>query len=384
MKLKKSFLLIALLVLFVSSRGLVEGASFSENHSQPQLGTPLLVIDVIRHGDRTPEKGIPSVNYEWSEGFGELLPEGMKRERKLGDAMRKKYVTQMKLLPESYTEGSLYVDCSNFDRTIMSAQCLLLGLFPLGTGPVELRGYQPVPIHTESSQSDMMVPDSSQGNGFNFWKFVQLTVFLTPEWQAKEQSFKANFPAWSVATGISITKLYDLKQLGDILDVSKQNNAPLPAGLSSQDVSTIIDAGAWAYRNLYKDQAVGQASSALLLNDIDARLHTATQPNQTVKWMLYSAHSSTLMALLSALGAPLDAVPPYAADFTIALYDQGGGSYTLKLTYNDTDLTLPGSSSGSCSLDQFDTLAQQAMTELTTVQSDYPLGSSTAQVLKAK
>jgi hypothetical protein len=100
--------------------------------------------------------------------------------------------------------------------------------------------------------------------------------------------------------------------------------------------------------------------------------------------MLYSAHSSTLMALLSALGAPLTAVPPYAADFTITLYDQGNQQYILKLTYNDTDVTLPISSRSTCSLDQFHTLAQQAMQQLTTVQSNYPLGSSNPQAIKAK
>jgi acid phosphatase len=308
----------------------------------------------------------------------------MEAERKLGDAMRKRYVTQMKLLPENYLAGTLYVDCSHFDRTIMSAQCLLLGLFPLGTGPVELHGYQPVPIHTEPTELDMMVPDDSQSDGFNFWGLVQSTVFSQQVWQNKELLLKGNFATWNAATGYPINQLYDLKQLGDILDVSQQNNAPLPAGLSSQDISTIIDAGAWAYSYLYQNQQVGEASIATLLHDIDTRLHNATQPNQTQKWMLYSAHSSTLMALLSALGAPLTAVPPYAADFTITLYDQGNQQYILKLTYNDTDVTLPISSRSTCSLDQFHTLAQQAMQQLTTVQSNYPLGSSNPQAIKAK
>lgn len=363
---------------------LESSSSFLENYSQAELGTPLFVIDVIRHGNRTPEKGIPNVDYEWPEGFGELLPAGMEVERKLGERMRKKYVTSMKLLPESYIAGTLFVECSHFDRTIMSAQCLLLGFFPLGTGPVELYGYQPVPIHTEPIEPDMMVPDDSQGDGFDFWGLVRSTVFSQQAWKDKEQSLSTNFAVWSAATGYPINGLYDLKQLGDILEVSKKNKVPLPSDLSSQDVSTIIAAGEWAYWNLYQNQQVGQASSAALLSDMYARLHKATQPNQTQKWMLYSAHSSTLMALLSALGAPLCAVPPYASDFTIALYDQGSGSYILKLTYNDSDVTLPISSGSTCSLDQFHTLAQQAMAELTTVQSEYPLGSSNSQAVKAK
>lgn len=298
--------------------------------------------------------------------------------------MRKRYVTSMKLLPEKYVAGTLFVDCSHFDRTIMSAQCLLLGLFPLGTGPLELNGYQPVPIHTEPTEPDMMVPDDNQSDGFDFRGFVRATVFSQQRWKNKEQSLSANFSVWSAATGYAINQLYDLKQLGDILDVSRQNGAPLPADLTSKDISTIIDAGAWAYWNLYKNREIGQTSSTALLNDIDARLHKATQPNQTQKWMLYSAHSSTLMALLSALGAPLQAVPPYASDFTITLYDQGSGSYALKLTYNDTDVTLPISNSSMCSLDQFDTLVQQANTELAAVQPNYPLISTTLQPLKVK
>ncbi len=259
-----------------------------------------------------------SVDYTWSEGVGQLTLTGMKQENQLGKKMRNRYLTQTNLLPNKYKAGTMHVLCSSFDRTIMSAQWLLMGLFPLGTGPVKnlSKGYQAVPFRTVSGPSDMMVPDN-KCNPFDFGTFVREIVFLIPEWQAKQQSLQANFPAWSAATAYSITGLYDLKQLGDALDISQRNKAPLPAGLSSSDIATIIDAGAWAYWNLYKNQAVGQASSASLLQDIYTRLQNATQPNQTLKYMLYSAHISTLMALLSALGAPVSAVSPYASDLTL-------------------------------------------------------------------
>ena len=34
--------------------------------------TLIFAIDIIRHGDRTPLMSLPTVNYQWKEGFGQL------------------------------------------------------------------------------------------------------------------------------------------------------------------------------------------------------------------------------------------------------------------------------------------------------------------------
>ncbi|RYW28888.1 histidine phosphatase family protein, partial [Legionella pneumophila] len=60
----------------------------------------IFAVDIIRHGDRTPIVALPTVNYQWQEGLGQLTAEGMQQEYKMGVAFRKKYIEESHLLPE--------------------------------------------------------------------------------------------------------------------------------------------------------------------------------------------------------------------------------------------------------------------------------------------
>ena len=95
----------------------------------------IFVIDLIRHGDRTPIHEIPKAAYHWKQGLGELTPEGVQRELQLGTMLRKKYIEQYHLLPPQYAVGTLYVRSTDVRRTIASARSVLLGLYPLENRP---------------------------------------------------------------------------------------------------------------------------------------------------------------------------------------------------------------------------------------------------------
>lgn len=361
-----------------ATTSLTQGGSLQEGPPQSPPGKLVLAIDVIRHGDRTPEVPIPTVKYSWPEGLGQLTPTGILQEKELGDKLKKRYA-QQQLFFDSQNLEMLHVFCSGYGRTITSASSFLMGLFPHGTQPGRMpcEYQQNISLDTLFGADDFMVPDNSNGS-FDFAAYAQANVFTTPEWQNAEKALQPHFAEWSTLTGKTITKLYDLKSLGDTLDISEKNGAPLPVGLSSEDRKSIIKAGEWAYWHLYQNQTLSQAASARLLQSIESYLQGAVQSTQPLKYILYSAHSSTLMAVLNALGAPLQAVPPYASDFNLSLYDQGNGSYALQFSYNDRPVTLPCTNSASCSLAQFHALVVQAMAALTTLQSEFPPAVPTA------
>src|SRR3990167_2889333 len=131
-----------LLVLFVSTN------AFATEHL-------IFAADLIRHGDRTPVDEVPAAPHVWKEGLGELTAEGMNQEFQLGVALRKRYVEQTHLLPPQYDVKTLMVRSTDFNRTLMSAESLLYGLYPLGSGPRLLssgqtalpQAFQPIPIH---------------------------------------------------------------------------------------------------------------------------------------------------------------------------------------------------------------------------------------------
>lgn len=87
---------------------------------------------IFRHGDRTPSKLeiYPTAPYNpiyESLGYGQLTDKGKIREFQLGTLLRTKY---SKFLGGHHTYGSVYAYSSDVDRTKMSLQLVLAGIYP--------------------------------------------------------------------------------------------------------------------------------------------------------------------------------------------------------------------------------------------------------------
>ena len=90
------------------------------------------VQQTSRNGSRQP------VNWEqdpWNYiddwiSQGELTGVGMRQHYELGKFMRKRYVDEFKILDPFYNPEQLYAQSSDKNRTIMSLQSQLMGLYP--------------------------------------------------------------------------------------------------------------------------------------------------------------------------------------------------------------------------------------------------------------
>ena len=320
---------------------------------------PIFVVEIIRHGDRTPTVQLPAVDYVWKEGLGQLTATGMQQEYQLGVALRKQYIEQSHLLPKQYQYGTIYVRSTDYDRTLMSAQSVLTGLYPPGTGPSPSKGappalpyaIQPVPIFSAPAQYDDIILQKVSKEDFN--KLLEQYVFPTPAWQQKDNELKANYPRWSNLTGVPITQLKDLGQLADTLNIHKIHHAPMPSGLSDAEIDTIIQAGQWAFTEELKPQPVAAAFSAKLMKRIARYLDEGSQKKAPLKYVLLSAHDMTISTALSFLNAPLQSSPPYASHLSFALYEQPDASFVVKVTYNGQPVVIPACGGNTCELKRF-------------------------------
>ncbi|CAM2943826.1 histidine phosphatase family protein [Legionella worsleiensis] len=319
----------------------------------------VFAIDIIRHGDRTPIYSLPAVTYSWPEGPGQLTAEGMKQEYNLGEALRKKYIEQTHLLPEHYEYGTLFVRSTDYERTLMSAQSFLLGLYPQGTGPRTSgstspalpHAFQPLPIFSAPSQYDeMILPHLSKEE---YETLMQNHVYSTQEWQEKNNALKNKYPLWSQLTGVTIHALEDLQPLGDTLYIHQIHQAPMPAGLSATDIQTIIATSNWVFTAQLKPKEIANAYSTKMMTNIANFLEKGSKQNTRLKYVLLSAHDTTVAGALSFLGAPLNTPPPYAANLNFSLYEKGTNYYTVKVTYNNEPVFIPGCDSMECELNQF-------------------------------
>ena len=189
----------------------------------------IFAIDIARHGDRTPQLVIPEAPYPKEVGAGQLTARGMQQGFELGSLLRKKYVYQYGLLPEHYKSGTMQVFSTSSDRTLMSAESIVFGLYPPGTGPYlseskkpALPGaYQPIPIHTK--------PVDKTNSDERAYQIVSQYIFSRADWQDKTLKLKSNFKKWSLATGLELVKLEQLIALGDTLKIYELHNVSWPS-----------------------------------------------------------------------------------------------------------------------------------------------------------
>ena len=322
----------------------------------------VFAIDVIRHGDRTPTADIPKEPHHWLEGAGQLTATGMQQEYQLGASLRKKYIEQYHLLPFNYSSNMIYVRSSDADRTLMSAQAFLMGLYPLGTGPylpnsrqpALPNAFQPIPLHTVSKDQETLLVAWTESPQFK--ELLKTYIYPTPEWKAKSAELQPKFAAWSQATGIDITDLYQLKSLGDTLSIYQIYHVALPKDLSAEDAQQIIDAGHWVFVTAFKSSKLGRVTGYSLLKAVSDDLQQASQQKTSLKYKLFSAHDSNIFSLMSAMGTPLNEPPKYASDLNILLYEVGNQSYIVRVNFNGQAVVIPACGGNTCTLAQFSSL----------------------------
>lgn len=327
--------------------------------STPGFASDKLVfaVDIIRHGDRTPLHDITPY-HQWQVAPGELTATGMAEEYHLGQQMRQLYVRQTHLLPMHYQSDALYVSSSDYNRTLISADAFLMGLYPLGTGPklpnsmlpALPRAYQPIPIHTEAMANDkLFFPLTDKQRK----RLEQKYVFNRADWQAKQQALQPYFAAWSKTTGLNIASLDDIITLGDTLYIRSLYHVALPSGISPKQSQEILKDGQWALATLYGSPEMGRAYSHNLKQAIDHYLQGATHADSPLKYVLFSAHDTTILAMLSDLGVATTEHIPYASDLNFQLWESDQHQYLVKISFNGTTLHIPACAGKVCTLSQF-------------------------------
>lgn len=320
-------------------------------------GKLILAVVLIRHGDRTPVHEIPGSPGNWA--LGELTPLGIYQEFLLGQGLRTRYVDELQLLPPQYRGDSVYACATNFNRTIMSAQACLCGLYPPGTGPLLDDGrpalpsaYQPIPIRTLSDeQVRRLFGKTDQGKRYG--EMLETYVFSSAEWKKMNLAYAPRFDRWSRIFGDRINDLRDLIPPGDNLNVRLLKNIPLPGGLSSDEAREIVKLSHWAMAQEFRPPEIARYIAGVMLQELITHMQRTIEGTQAYKFILYSGHDSNILPMMAALGAPLEATPPYASNICFELY-QNEGSYSVRVRYNGEDIaTACSGAEKECTFEQF-------------------------------
>lgn len=318
----------------------------------------IFAVDIIRHGDRTPLIATSVENKFGVTGLGQLTPIGMRQEYNLGKKLRHLYVDKYQLLPTNYDISSMIVRSSGIPRTLMSTQAILLGLYPLGTGPLLSsqknalpKGFQPIPINTVPPKQDsLLIPDSDQEK---FAELLKKYIFNSQDWIKYDTELSDNYSKWSTIFNIKISSLVDLIKLSDLLYIYKLYDVSLPSGLDDKDANLILEAGKWAWLFIANNKNLALDLGRELAEKIKQEIVVAAQNSTALKYMLFVAHDSTIQAQLRILGKSFNYMPPYSANLNYSLFLTDTSKYEVRITYNDKLLKIKKCGSKACSLDEF-------------------------------
>ncbi|VDM72869.1 unnamed protein product [Strongylus vulgaris] len=179
----------------------------------------VFVQAIWRHGDRAPLSlpypNDPYTESAWIRGWQQLTNIGIAQLNELGRYFRKTYGT---FISPNYIPSQVYIQSSDSDRALTSAQSFLTGFYPAQDNFQWQNGnpWQPIPIHVQSPQKDDLLlkptsvdckdydslvdaDDAEQAAIYNV-QYADLFQFL------EEKSGIANF------SYVNVNKIYDVQR----------------------------------------------------------------------------------------------------------------------------------------------------------------------------
>lgn len=324
--------------------------------SSLRLDNLTFVVVVYRHGDRSPIDTYPTDSYKdtvWVNGLQQLTQVGIRQQYELGQYLRTRYEH---FLSPSYRKDEIYVRSTDYDRTLMSAQANLAGLYP-PNGTQQWHPdipWQPIPVHTVPVSQDRLLKFPSKDCP-RFFELIKETIQL-PEYQNRMTAWKDFIGRIANYTGYNVdqTVLRRVWKVYDTLFCQKSHNFSLPAWATPDVLNTLEEITAFdikAHMALHKPKEKARLTGGILVDAVLQNFTTAIKKASPLKMVMYSAHDSTILALHGALGVYSGIHPPYASCHIFEFYKESDGSYSVGMYYRNEsnkdpyEIVLPGCTS---------------------------------------
>lgn len=367
--------------------------------------TPSLVVELFRHGARSPS--MSSVDPTWLD-HDELTEVGIRQHYILGKALAEQYPH---LLGE-YDASKLYVRSTNYNRTLMSAFSQLSGIFE-GKGPditaaqaaspdVMLPPFQDtellqtiakkladnaaalpfkvqaIPIHSVDLNTDGLLYGGAGTcpNATNWYKQ-----------RTNDDNAQNAFTTLDSTTkylnklGFNIQQMYDYFPLGDALIADHMANKVLNKDIvyGTQYYNDIVFAHQWFVNYVYGGADISlQAFSYTLVNQLLDWFDGKANNTNPLNFIMLACHDTTLLRLLGLfeitdpaclaknrasqangekeLPYPNCLYPTYASQILLEFYNPEGVEPYIKFIYNSKTINICGDKD-TCSLTDFRNLA---------------------------
>eukprot|EP00815_Leptocylindrus_aporus_P002306 CAMPEP_0116049898 /NCGR_PEP_ID=MMETSP0322-20121206/69_1 /TAXON_ID=163516 /ORGANISM="Leptocylindrus danicus var. apora, Strain B651" /LENGTH=484 /DNA_ID=CAMNT_0003532365 /DNA_START=225 /DNA_END=1679 /DNA_ORIENTATION=- len=283
---------------------------------------------------------------------GQLIEQGYEQQSQNGVILQDAYIgssasPSSQLFVESQDEGgdftSVYFRSDDEQRTLMSGQTLLSSMF----NATSLNTV--VDLHTADKPDDILSPYSLEKACPRLHSLREIAE-SSKEYLEGKRNENAKFLTSLVEDDL---KFKDPKSIvnGHVMDCQLTaicSDRFLPKAIDDfthdnddSNFTYLFDFGNWLYTFpfTFKDAMFAKQFTSFLWSDLLRRIN-----EQKYKFLLYSGHDDTLIALLASLEIWDGAWPPYASMFVIEIYKKDGDSNVLsqtvfRLLFNGVSIT---------------------------------------------
>lgn len=327
----------------------------------------VLVQAVFRHGDRSPTHSFPNDRYAhyWPQGLGQLTKVGKQQEYRLGNFYKEKYIDTAFLGP-NYNHSEIHIRSTDVDRTLMSAYCVLSGMFPPRNGSDQQWNpeinWQPIPVHTIPINEDFLLNTNAPCPTFNKFREALLKSKVIENFTLQHQDL---IKTVSEIAGLP-TSIKSLFTVADAVFCEYKQNLNMSEWEEVLPLNVVIQLlDNLNVFNFYTEEMARLRGGTLLgevIKNMQSAVDSPTQPSP--KMHLYSAHDTTLVSLLRVMEVYNNRTPVYSSSVLLELWKGEEKPYVKVLFKNQTDsddliiIHIPGCTD-ECALEDFIKILQK-------------------------
>ena len=301
------------------------------------IETKLKNVQIIfRHGDRTPIHMYPTDPYNetvWNKygGLGQLTQTGMKRMLNFGEFLRDYYDS---FLNKYYLASEIDAISTEFDRTIMSCNMLLAGLYkPYGYQKFADDLYwQPIPVHMNNERARKMFNEASCPKLDKLRK----EVFETVDYKQLIEENRELVKMIQEKIGNKEFSFNEIWPLGDTLFIERSNDLKLSDWVTDFVYNRIFNISDNSFDYIFREPETAKLTAGGILNDMFKNIKAKIKGNRK-QIHLYASHDSYLAPMIRLLGiSSRIQQPPCGSAIILELRQSANEKYYIQVLWRNS------------------------------------------------